>query len=140
MAEGSYSDWVENNRSDEMGTLLQNVASTQIRLAMGWTRRRSSWRKPQVRGALDAVQTNVMIGSADNNIIYMNDSVVAMLRAAEDDIREELSDFRVDNLQGANIDVFHKKPEHQQSMLAALKGVLMISRSVAAPLAWRLHF
>ena len=124
MAEGNYSDWVENNRSDEIGTLLQNVASTQIRLCYGVDEAQKQLAETtRVRRALDAVQTNVMIGSADNNIIYMNDSVVAMLRAAEDDIREELSDFRVDNLQGANIDVFHKKPEHQQSMLAALKDV-----------------
>ena len=124
MAEGNYTDWVENNRTDEIGTLLQNVASTQIRLAYGVDESQKQLAETtRVRRALDAVQTNVMIGSEDNNIIYMNDSVVAMLRAAEEDIRAELPDFRVDALQGSNIDVFHKKPEHQQSMLAALKEV-----------------
>ncbi|MGD2007269.1 MAG: methyl-accepting chemotaxis protein [Cellvibrionales bacterium] len=124
MAEGNYTDWVENNRTDEIGALLQNVASTQIRLSYGVDESQKQLAETtRVRRALDAVQTNVMIGSADNNIIYMNESVIAMLRTAEDDIREELPDFRVDNLQGANIDVFHKKPEHQQSMLAALKDV-----------------
>ncbi len=124
MAEGSYTDWIETDRTDEIGKLLQYIASTQIRLSFGVDESRKQLAETtRVRRALDAVQTNVMIGSPDNDIIYMNESVLEMLRVAESDIRTELPDFNVDGLMGSNIDVFHKKPEHQQSMLAALKDV-----------------
>lgn len=75
----------------------------------------------RIRNALSSVTTNVMIADDERRITYMNPSVIEMLTEAESDIRKELGSFDVDTLMGTCIDSFHKKPEHQQKMLAALK-------------------
>ncbi|MEL7030475.1 MAG: PAS domain-containing protein, partial [Pseudomonadota bacterium] len=72
------------------------------------------------RQALQTCQTNVMIADDDLNIVYMNSTMIEMLRNAQDDIRTELPQFNVDQLIGANIDTFHRSPNHQRSLLKAL--------------------
>lgn len=121
MAEGNYTDWVNLGRNDELGLLLQNIFSTQIRLGYDVDEaQKQIAENSRIRQALDAVHTNVMIGSVENDIIYMNKSVEAMLRNAQDDIRTELPNFNVDELIGGNIDQFHKNPDHQRDMLKAM--------------------
>jgi len=75
----------------------------------------------RVKQALDVVATNAMIADNDLNIVYLNDSVKAMLKTAESDLKKELPSFDSTSLMGRNIDVFHKNPAHQRSMLSALK-------------------
>ncbi len=75
----------------------------------------------RIKQALDNVTANVMIADADCNIIFMNDSVLDMMRDAESDIRRDLPNFNSSSLVGANIDVFHKDPAHQRRMLDGLK-------------------
>ncbi|MFM9785640.1 hypothetical protein ACKI13_47070, partial [Streptomyces scabiei] len=54
----------------------------------------------RVRRALDRVATNTMIANADNDIIYMNESVLNMMTAAEADIRKDLPNFNSSKLLG----------------------------------------
>lgn len=75
----------------------------------------------RIRQALDSVSTNVMVADEDLNIVYLNDTVKEMLRAAQADIRKDLPQFNVDNLLGMNIDGFHRDPGHQRSLLAGLR-------------------
>jgi len=77
-----------------------------------------------VRGALDSTTANVMVADKDLNIVYMNTTVIAMMRAAEADIRKDLPRFDTNTLMGTNIDGFHKSPAHQRSMLAGLNKTL----------------
>lgn len=76
----------------------------------------------RIKQALDNVTTNVMMADQNRNIIYMNDSVQAMLLNAQSDIKEVLPNFDANNLMGSSIDLFHKNPEHQKSMLAKLSS------------------
>jgi methyl-accepting chemotaxis protein len=76
----------------------------------------------RIKTALDNVSGNVMLADAGNNIIYMNHAVQKMFRDAAADIRRDLPAFDPDRLQGANIDVFHRNPAHQQRVLAELRG------------------
>jgi len=76
----------------------------------------------RVRRALDRVATNTMIADAGNIIIYMNEAVLNMMKAAESDLRKDLPNFNSSNLIGQNIDVFHKNPAHQRNMLAKLSS------------------
>ena len=78
----------------------------------------------RIKQALDCVTANVMVADADLNIVYMNDTVGEMFRAAESDIRKELPRFDVKNLLGTNIDEFHKDPAHQRRTLAELTETL----------------
>ncbi|UYB50534.1 methyl-accepting chemotaxis protein [Xanthomonas sp. AM6] len=75
----------------------------------------------RIRTALDNVTANVMIADAGRNIVYVNKPLARMLSAAQDDLRRELPGFDADTLLGRNIDVFHKRPEHQAKLLAALQ-------------------
>ncbi len=70
--------------------------------------------------ALDALRANVMVADEDLNIVYVNPSVVKLLREAEADLRKELPRLNVDKLVGSNIDIFHKNPAHQRGLLTGL--------------------
>lgn len=75
----------------------------------------------RIRVALDNVTANVMVADKEHNIVYMNDSVVTMMRRAANDIRKDLPNFNPDRLVGESIDNFHKDPSHQRAMLARLE-------------------
>ncbi|MGI4794148.1 MAG: methyl-accepting chemotaxis protein [Janthinobacterium lividum] len=71
--------------------------------------------------ALSAQRANVMIADNELNIVFMNPAVIALLQEAEADLKKELPRFSVATLIGSNIDVFHKNPAHQRTMLAKLE-------------------
>ncbi|NEI03152.1 methyl-accepting chemotaxis protein [Rhizobium leguminosarum] len=71
--------------------------------------------------SLNSITANIMIADADLNIRYMNEAVTGLLKEAETDLKKELPRFDFARLVGSNIDIFHKNPSHQRSMLAALK-------------------
>ncbi len=72
--------------------------------------------------ALDAVETNIMVADAEYNIVYVNKSLAEMLQVAENDIQKDLPNFNARNVVGTNIDVFHRKPSHQRSMLDRMQA------------------
>ena len=76
----------------------------------------------RIKNALDKCTTNVMIANAANEIVYMNDSVTQMMMRNESELRKVLPQFDSRRLLNASIDIFHKNPRHQQSMLASLRG------------------
>jgi len=71
--------------------------------------------------SLNSITANIMIADVDLNIRYMNEAVTGLLKEAETDLKKELPRFDFDKLIGSNIDIFHKNPSHQRTMLAALK-------------------
>jgi methyl-accepting chemotaxis protein len=75
----------------------------------------------RMKNALDVCQANVMMADADLNIVYINESLMRMLRVNESELRKHLPAFECSKLIGTNIDVFHKNPSHQRGMLAQLK-------------------
>ncbi len=77
--------------------------------------------------AINSVTSNVMMADENFNITYMNPSVTTFLKEYEKDIQKELPQFNVNNLVGANIDIFHKNPAHQRSMLEKLQDTYKTS-------------
>ena len=75
----------------------------------------------RVKVPLDKCSTNVMIADASNVITYMNDTVSTMMQGNEAQLRKVLPQFDARRLMGQTIDLFHKNPAHQTSMLSALK-------------------
>ncbi len=73
------------------------------------------------RIALERVSANIMMADTDGRILYANDSIMAMFRHAEADLRSSLPGFDADRLVGRNFDVFHRDPAHQRRLLADLK-------------------
>ncbi len=76
----------------------------------------------RIKQALDKCSTSVMIANAEGNIIYMNESVTAMMSTAETDIRKDLPQFRVNDIVGGSFDRFHKNPAHQRNLLGGLRS------------------
>ena len=107
---------VSGNR---LGTIVEWQDITDS-VAKAEAEKREAEENLRVRRALDRVATNTMIADAGNNIIYMNEAVLNMMKAAESDLRKDLPNFNSSNLIGQNIDVFHKNPAHQRNMLAKL--------------------
>ncbi len=71
----------------------------------------------RLSSAVEGMTTNLMMADTKGNIVYVNPSVTAMLRARETQLRTALPSLSVDNILGTNFDSFHKNPAHQQSLL-----------------------
>ncbi len=74
----------------------------------------------RIKIGLDNVSASVVIADDKHKIIYFNKSAEKMLRNAESDIRKDIPHFKVSNLIGTNIDVFHRNPAHQRQLLSNL--------------------
>jgi PAS domain S-box-containing protein len=72
--------------------------------------------------ALHALGASVMMADEGLNITYMNPAAMALMQEAEADLQRELPGFSVAKLVGCNIDVFHKTPSHQRTMLSVLQA------------------
>jgi len=121
ITEGNYFDWLETDRNDEIGRLLQAIKSTQIKLGFDvMDAREQTAAAMRVKTALDNVSSSVMMADPELNIIYMNKTVQKLFSDVEADIQTDLPDFHADQLMGACIDQFHKEPGHQRRMLEAL--------------------
>jgi len=83
-----------------------------------------------VRAALDNVSGSVMMADATGKIIYLNSAMEALLRAAETDIRADLPDFKVNDLRGAHMDVFHRNPAHTSQVIERLQGAHTMQMSL----------
>ncbi|WP_111978959.1 methyl-accepting chemotaxis protein [Algibacillus agarilyticus] len=70
--------------------------------------------------ALNVCQANVMIADNDLNIVFVNDENMKMLKSREVELKTVLPNFNADSLVGTNVDIFHKNPSHQRTMLKAL--------------------
>ena len=100
-------------------SLLATMKLMQEQLLTSITRdKKTADENLRIRSALDNASTGVMIADSGRHIIYVNESVVAVLRGAEAEIRKQLPDFRADRLIGVNIDGFHKNPALQARLLS----------------------
>ncbi|MEI5640307.1 MULTISPECIES: methyl-accepting chemotaxis protein [unclassified Pseudoalteromonas] len=85
----------------------------------------------KITNALDVCQANVMLADENLNIIYVNESVVEMLKDKQAQLRESLPNFSADNLVGKCIDEFHVNPSHQRNLLSKLSDVYKTDIKVA---------
>ncbi len=122
ISEGHYYDEIDFQRGDELGDLLRGLKTMQVRLGFEVNDARERADHAQrIKTALDNVSSSVMMADNDGTIVYMNKTVEALFREAEEDIRKELPEFDATRLLGANIDRFHRDPSHQRRLLAALE-------------------
>ncbi|MCP5326954.1 MAG: HAMP domain-containing protein [Oceanospirillaceae bacterium] len=112
---------INDEAGQRIGTVVEwNDVTAQLKREV--EEKRIADENARIRQALDACSTNVMIGDAENNIIYMNSSVAEMMRNVESDLRKVLPRFDANNIIGQKIDIYHKNPAHQQNMLAKLNS------------------
>ena len=97
------------------------TAAKQAELAANAREKQRERETARLKQGLDVVVTNVMVADADLNVVYVNDSIRAMLAEAEADIRKDVPAFSAATVVGTNIDLFHKNPAYQRGLLAKLK-------------------
>jgi methyl-accepting chemotaxis protein len=107
-----------NQKSDEIGELMLAMNKMQIEVIGKFEE--AAEESNRITSAVEAASTNIMMADADFNIIYMNPAVQNMMKLAEADLQTALPNFVAKDLIGKNIDVFHKNPAHQRSMLEKL--------------------
>jgi methyl-accepting chemotaxis protein len=85
----------------------------------------------RVRNALDTCETNVMVADENYNIVYMNNTMIDMMRANEAELRKDLPNLDTKALIGTCIDVFHKNPLHQRGILDKMTTTVRTSIKIA---------
>jgi methyl-accepting chemotaxis protein len=85
----------------------------------------------RIKMALDKASTNVMVTDEHYNIIYINESLDQLFHEVNDAFHRELPAFNANYLLGENIDIFHKNPAHQRTMLDSLQATIKSSFVIA---------
>jgi methyl-accepting chemotaxis protein len=114
---------VDDTNGERLGTAVEWADLTQ-QLAMEAEEkkrieeeRRIAAENQRIKVALDNVSSSVMLANTSREIIYMNKTATDLFTQAEIDIRKDLPNFNATELIGANVDQFHKNPDHQISMI-----------------------
>lgn len=100
-----------DKESEQIGTLVEWVDVTLVKEQAEQERINMC-----MKVVLDNVSTNVMMADNERKIIYVNDSLVHMMREHTDAFQKLSPSFDPDNLLGQNIDKFDKDPSHRQQL------------------------
>jgi len=93
--------------------------TTQKRPARRSTKRSAkSDEQTHLKSALDGTTAAIMTIDRDLAINFANRATWDLMRKYEGEFRAVYPQFRLDELIGTNIDLFHKQPEHQRRLLA----------------------
>jgi methyl-accepting chemotaxis protein len=104
IAEGNYFDWVENDRDDEIGQMLQSLKSTQIKLGFDvMDAREQANEAGRLKEALDNSSTSVTVSDKDNILIFMNKAARAQFEVLGENVRSQGKPFDVDGLLGSSL-------------------------------------
>jgi methyl-accepting chemotaxis protein len=71
----------------------------------------------QLQGAIDQSGTASVMVDRDLNITYANQATIDLLKKHEETFRKKYPDFKVGNIVGSCIDIFHANPSHQRNLL-----------------------
>jgi methyl-accepting chemotaxis protein len=118
MAQGEQNVKVVIEREDETALILHAAEAMQVKLNADLNEaNEKAAEATRAKQGLDNVSANVMLTDVEGSIIYLNKTVEEMFRKIQENIRQELPHFNVDNLRGQNIDQFHKNTSHQLGIL-----------------------
>lgn len=123
IGDGHYQNAIDTHRCDEIGALFKALGTMQENLTERTQAQvLAAAEVSRIKSALDKASTSMMVADNDGRIIYMNQAVEQMMRAAEADIRKDLPNFRAEELVGRHFDEFHTSAAHQRHLLDGLKG------------------
>jgi methyl-accepting chemotaxis protein len=75
------------------------------------------------KSALDNASAHVLMCDRDLTITYANTTALKKLRELEAEIRRTIPAFSAERVVGSNIDLYHKMPERQRSLLADIRNL-----------------
>ncbi len=121
ISQGNYLQPIDNFLYNEVGDMIDVMKAMSVRLASVIDmEKKASNEHLSVLIGLDNVTTGVLITDPQRKIIYVNRAAQSLLRETESDIRKDLPHFQAGKIVGQNIDLFHKNPAHQISILENL--------------------
>jgi methyl-accepting chemotaxis protein len=120
LANGDFSKDVPVQGNDEVSRAAQAYNTTRANLVQVFNRDHLDWARVAEQQAevarLTSVVTNtpsnIMLADTDNKIIYINPASLKTLKSIEN-----LLPVRADAVVGQSIDIFHKNPAHQRSLV-----------------------
>lgn len=125
IADGNLENQIDSSTRNETGQLLSSLKQMQQHLKDRIEAdAKIASENLRIRVALDNVSSSVMMADNERNILYLNHAAQQLFLEAEDDIRKQLPEFNANHLLGANIDIFHRNPNHQARILKNLEGSL----------------
>jgi methyl-accepting chemotaxis protein len=123
VATGHLENHIDISGQDQVADLMRSLDKMQSELkARIEADRKAADETLRIKVALDVSSNSVMVADTEGKIIYANASVLEMMRLAEADLRQQLPNFRADQIIGSNFDIYHRQPSHQRNLLASLKG------------------
>jgi methyl-accepting chemotaxis protein len=81
---------------------------------------RPVWERLAGLQMLDSIATPALIASADRVIRHCNPALYDMFRPYAPDIRADLPAFGLDSLVGQSVDIFHRHPAQQRTVVAGM--------------------
>ncbi|MFD0857489.1 methyl-accepting chemotaxis protein [Roseovarius aquimarinus] len=84
----------------------------------------ADWKPVDGLEAYEALETPIIIADAELHIRFVNSAAATMFTKIESDIQKDLPHFKVSEVLGKSVDVFHKNPAHQRGMLATMREPL----------------
>ena len=102
------------DRNDEIGDIARALDEFRGSLAEG----EKKAREVRFKGAaFEGSPSAIMMVDKDARIIYQNKASDELMRANADLFKTHWPTFDPDNIIGQSIDMFHKRPEHQRSII-----------------------
>jgi methyl-accepting chemotaxis protein len=80
------------------------------------------WNASPAVSLANAMSTAIIIADTDNVIRFVNKAATTLFRRMQNQLREELPSFDVNNIVGQSVDVFHKNPSHQEKILSGMSS------------------
>lgn len=92
----------------------------------------------RLQRAVDSAQTAIMMIDRDLKITYANEQTKNLLRTHEATLTSIYPAFRIDNLVGSCIDMFHRNPAHQRKLLSDHRSLPYETDIEVGPLIFRI--
>ncbi len=104
LAEGHYFDWVETDRDDEFGRMMQALKMAQIKLGYEVVDARTKAEAAaRIKYALDNVSVPVTVSDDSNRLIYMNAAARDLFNRLGENLRQSRPDFQAEQLLGTSL-------------------------------------
>lgn len=115
---GKFDNHIDSFGKNHVQKILGRIQSMQIKIGTDLDQAREDLLSAsRIEQALKSASTNIMVADRFRSIIFVNDSLQAMLEEVEPELKKSLPNFDSQNLIHQNIDVFHVNPSHQVQIL-----------------------
>ncbi|MBN2647983.1 MAG: PAS domain-containing protein [Thiotrichales bacterium] len=118
---GNFDNKIDSFGRNRLQSIFGRIQSMQVKIGTDLDQSREDLLKAaRIEQALKSASTNIMVADRFRSIIFINDSLMEMLRSVESEMQKSLPNFNTANLMHQKIDIFHVNPDHQKNILEQL--------------------